>query len=590
MGAHRQRADANADCMTALDRACKNTAEKAMNKNRFGLLAAVLACLAAAGHDGRAQAADVRFQAAEGVAPRQLTQDEKDKLQDPLFRLVLNQHADVIKLTEVERLIQPDPAKRRIFVIDEEIKDPRAQVQGRPQARRAVIDFLDKNGDVQLGGRVMLSIFFFSSTVPDIVDIEAWGFDDKSGHFNYYKLDRQGQTSPSGPLIWKFRGSSADAERLPLTASARAGMCVRCHTSGVPVMKELLLPWNNWQSLKSPNAYLTKTAPGHWPVVDSDPHFSNLADAYSLESTIKNSILPFSIRKLDRLVTPDGQGGFNVADAKALLQPLFDTTEVNLASAQELSGLHPLSPGGQTTGPSRPVAPPDSFFLVSGLLGKAPNLSGLGIPEASDFGSVVTIQPDEYKALVAGAGLRITRADRSTLPGDANFAWFTPEPGFAALQWINTLVQRTILSPAFVAAALAVDLETPVFSDRRKSLLDFIPASVAVTPGESHPDRLTREVIQRLQASTPAPGSAAAEFLDLLQKPSPVDEVRQRIIAYRDRVDQRLKDPATRQAELQRLFDLLVQRRTALIRHPMFGCLKESDALLPLAAPINPQC
>ena len=87
-----------------------------MNKNRFGLLAAVLACLAAAGHDGRAQAADVRFQAAEGVAPRQLTQDEKDKLQDPLFRLVLNQHADVIKLTSrftVARLLERDDFAKR---------------------------------------------------------------------------------------------------------------------------------------------------------------------------------------------------------------------------------------------------------------------------------------------------------------------------------------------------------------------------------------------------------------------------------------------------------------------------------------------
>src|SRR5882757_3899083 len=187
MGAHRQRADANADCMTALDRACKNTAEKAINKNRFGLLAAVLACLAAAGHDGRAQAADLKFQASDGAPVDELAADVKGKLQDPVFRLVLAQHADVVKLAEVERLIQPDPTKRRIFVIDEKIKDPR-----QPQSRRAVIDFTGSNEGKELGGNVMLSLFFSSDEFPETLDVEAWGWDEQNGVYNYYKLDRTG--------------------------------------------------------------------------------------------------------------------------------------------------------------------------------------------------------------------------------------------------------------------------------------------------------------------------------------------------------------------------------------------------------------
>jgi hypothetical protein len=57
------------------------------------------------------------------VAP--LSADEKERLQDPLFRLVLAQRPDEIRLAKIEEMIQPDRTKRRIFVVDEEIKNPR---------------------------------------------------------------------------------------------------------------------------------------------------------------------------------------------------------------------------------------------------------------------------------------------------------------------------------------------------------------------------------------------------------------------------------------------------------------------------------
>jgi len=163
----------------------------------------------------------------------------------------------------------------------------------------------------------------------------------------------------------------------------------------------------------------------------------------------------------------------------------------------------------------------------------------------------------------------------------------TPTQGFAASNWIDTLLQRKLLSPAFVAAALAVDLEAPLFSERRKSLLDFIPDSLTIIPGEAHPDRLTREVIQRLQAANPSAGSAAFEFLDLLTKPDPVSEVGSRVNAYHSRLAARLDRAAsTRPAELQRLFGSLIERRQALLVHPLFRCLRESPALVPLSAPV----
>jgi hypothetical protein len=549
-----------------------------MRTEKLGIVAIVALGLAMTGSRGLAQTADIFRQASDDAALETLTAEDKAKLQDPFFQLVLARQPDVTKLADVQNLIQPNLAGRRLFVVHEEIKDPQ-----RGQGRRAVIDFVGANGGTRLDAAVMLSVFFTSESVPEVVDIEAWGFDKANGVFNYYKLDRS-QTAPR--FTWKLRASSADAERLPLTATARAGSCMQCHTSGVPAMKELLTPWNNWQSGFSDNAYVTKLGPAteRWPVVNNDPLLSRLTDAYSLEAAIESAIRQFTGGKLDRVAIADGQGSFKVQDAKALLRPLFDTTEVNLASAQQRSGLHPLAPGGQT-GPSQPVTPPDSFFLLANLLQSA------GIPDAVGFGQVATMDPDEYRGLVAAVGLKITRNNGTSAAGDAEFAWLTPTQGFAASHWIDTLLQRKLLSPAFVAAAAAVELKTPLFSERRKNLLEFIPDSLTIIPGEAHPDRLTREVIQRLQAANPPADSAAAEFLGLLRKADPVAEVKARVSAYRSELESGLDRAApARPAQLKGLFDMLVARRQAFARHPMFGCLIESPALLPLPAPVPRTC
>jgi hypothetical protein len=141
------------------------------------------------------------------------------------------------------------------------------------------------------------------------------------------------------------------------------------------------------------------------------------------------------------------------------------------------------------------------------------------------------------------------------------------------------------LSPAFVAAAAAVDLENPVFSQRRQSLLVAIPETFVTVPDEPHPDTLTRQVIARLEVLNPAAESGAAEFLALLKSPDPVAEVRARVVAYRNRIAQRLDPNAradAREAELRRLLRLEIQRRITLREHAVFGALMESEALLSL--------
>ena len=67
-----------------------------------------------------------------------------------------------------------------------------------------------------------------------------------------------------------------------------------------------------------------------------------------------------------------------------------------------------------------------------------------------------------------------------------------------------------------------------------------------------------------------------------LKSPNPLEVVKAKIVAYKDRISQRLSNQSTRKDELERLFGLLIARREAVQGHPVLGNLIESEALLPL--------
>ena len=440
-----------------------------------------------------------------------MSDQEKSQRQDPFFRLVLSVRPDVTKLADMEALIQGATGKRRLFVVSEEIKDPRQR-----DSRRAVLDFTGNNGGIALGGNVMLSFSFSAEQVAEVQEFEALAWDEPNGLYAYYKLDSH---ETPGQLTWKLAATSRNADLL--RPEERRGTCLHCHATGVPIMKELRFPWNNWHSGKSRAEHLARGTPGAWPVT-ADPNFADLGEAQRFETTVTGSISRFNNARLARTVQRTAQGTLVVTDARRVLRPLFETTEVNLFSADQESGLHPLSPLPQG-GPSEPVKIPSSFFLAADVL------EAVGIDEAKEFKSVAVVQPAEYKALIESSGLFLVRAQPpARLRGETHFAWFGPEQGFVASHWIKTLLDNKVLSPAFVAAAAAVDLENPVFSQRRQSLLVAIPETFVTVPDEPHPDTLTRQVIARLEVLNPPAELGAAEFLALLKSPDPVAEARAR--------------------------------------------------------------
>jgi len=501
---------------------------------------------------------------------RVLDDTHKSQLQDPFFRLVLAPRPDVRKLADIEALIMGTEGQRRFFVVSEEIK---SSVQ--PASRRAVIDFVGKNGTFNLSSDVFLSFSFNSMTFPEAPDLEVLAWDEVNGVYNFYKLDREGEPNQ----VWKLAATSRNVDTI--SPQQRAGTCLACHASGFPVMKELRFPWNNWHSGQSRIDYLQQiTAPERrWPVV-ANPHFSpsTFLLGEDFEKSISAAIGRSNSRRFEQLIIKQTGGKLTVADARRVLRPLFETTEVNLVSAGQQSGLHPLS-GTTQVGPSQTIKIPNSFFLMSAVLGSA------GVNEANEFQSVAIVQPADYKALIENSGVRITSDLTGRIRGDTHFSWFTPEQGFVASNWIATLIENGVVSKAFVAAVAAADLETPVFSKERAMLLKFVPASFTAIPGEQYPDTLTRAIIAALETSAPAPGSVAAQFLATLKATDPVAVVRSRVEQYKDRIEQRLgpnADAGTRTGELQRLFGVLIDRRKAMIEHPLFGNLIESEALLPM--------
>jgi hypothetical protein len=440
----------------------------------------------------------------------------------------------------------------------------------------------------------MLSVFFSSDDFPDQpTAIEALGWDDLRGRYNYYKMDGSG--TPTLQKTWKLRSSSIDADLL--SATDRSNTCLACHINGAPIMKELVFPWNNWHSdaSGSPAQYLS--GPDAWPVADhrrlrNSGGGSGLADAQELEQMIIPSIRNFNTRRLNQALerrSDDGNirlrdGRMRIVDGRRLLRHLFHTTEVNLISARRKSGLHPIGEA-LTSGPSTEVIIPNSFFLNAALItgGGIHGYQGLQIPEANAFEFFAKIQPQEYIALVRDRGLII--AGR---PGDADFAWFGVEPSHIDNEMVDRLLRRGVMTPQFVAAALTIDLESPVFSDRRAALFRFMPDAWEfrdpLVETTSHPDELTQLVISRLEAEAPSEGTPEREYLTLLKAPDPVAILREKVIAYADRIQTQLASGGSvREAEVARLFDILIARRRQMLdpKEPLNVLDETRDRLFP---------
>lgn len=514
------------------------------------------------------------FEQAQGKEVKDLGQELTDKLDDPLFRLVLKDKPNATTLSEVENLLQPDASQRRVFVVSEDLADNTPT-----GARRTVIAFLGQNRGTDLSGNVMLSTSFTASRFAESF-VEAWGWDNAHARYNYYRLDTEGTSD--GKPSWKFHGTSERADSL--TAAERVS-CMQCHINGAPLMKELFFPWNNWHS---PIAFVATYLKGEtqststWPVARQDRLLGHLGGAEQLEGMIIESITKFNNSILDQHVSAaDSKGLHTVNNAPRLLKHLFETTEVNLASSQHRSGRHPLARDDKA---GARIQLPPAFFLNARLFGgdQIAGYQGLGVTGVNEFDDI-SIPTEEYHAAIKSSGQRW--GGRS---GDTLFAWFIPEASHVDNSMVDLMVRRGIITREFAAAALAVDLENPVFSKERGRLLALVPESFTfISPNPDivsrHPDELTTAVIRALESSNPTDESPERKFLDLLKSSNPIEEVNSRVKVYADHTRTSLSEMSTTAATVRMLHKRSNERKAAMMANDLLRHLNEADdRLLPI--------
>jgi hypothetical protein len=357
----------------------------------------------------------------------------------------------------------------------------RAQLRGKPDAFRTVMMRTCGNKQVLLSP---LQSIAAGDQAPS--DVEIMAFDDAQNAYDFYALE-------GGSL--RFMGSSIDMLAGPGngTGAVQERRCANCHTGGGPIMKELVLPWANWDGPQGIHFNGGTTSPG------SDVVFRGLVAALgigaagvshatgdALQSVVQSGNQAWNQTRLATLAANDTQ---------SLLKPLFCTTEVNL---QTFPTLH--APMG--------AVPPDALVNDTEFnVFDAPTV----VMNGSDYATLVAA----HQQVLDADGARLVDSDGKPLV-DTAFAFNHPFASFADNDYIEKL--KKVTSSAFVNAVMAVDFTTPVFSGRRCGLLKHAPA---IPADVQHPDvfakALTDGFVQNLMASSPVDGSPESELLTNLQ-------------------------------------------------------------------------
>ena len=320
------------------------------------------------------------------------------------------------------------------------------------------------------------SVIFMSTPAGDrsgFIELMSW--DESKKAFNFYRRPRR----PS----WDWKG---DTNAAFATGSAGNG-CFACHVHGVPLIKELHRPWNNWQSEVStipPEVIPDQT-------IRDGPLFTRRSDFNQLERFISDW-MRIGVTAHVAATVKDG----TLSAASDLLRPLFETTTVNLDSSQSES----------VSFKNLPIDLPFSFFLNNDLLGNVLDI------DLSGLGTSPTVARNLYQAALTKFDFHL--ADDTTgfsRPGDTFFAVFVPVAAFADTQTVDQLIKQHIVTWHFATSVAMVDFPNPVFSTLRSSLLKYVPAS-APTGGEGFCQAIADKILAA--AATLPADSAERRFAD----------------------------------------------------------------------------
>lgn len=367
--------------------------------------------------------------------------------------------------------------------------------------------------------------------------IELLSWDSTKKAFNFYRRTTGTE--------WVWKGDTRDAFR----AASRGEGCFACHVHGVPVMKELRLPWSNWHSQSAP-------IPGD--AIPSDeirnsPLFLNRSGAERLERVIRASVQDGLAAHLEHVMTGD-----EVANAPDLLRPLFETPTVNLVSSDDRS--------------TRPVPPPSlslpsrfflNFDVFSGVL-------ALATSQALDG----EVKWHDYHAALTNLDVRLEDGARFDRKGDTHFAFLVPEPALEQVEYVRQLIARKAIDRHFALSVLAIDFPNPVYSADRTRLLSYVPRTAHIEDGRA--DLSERTALAIIQAAGGTPDKSPEREFAANWELAPGDlraDVENRVKNYLSAVEVQLKS----EAGVKDYMRLAASRRHSFAESP----LNEFPLLLP---------
>lgn len=390
--------------------------------------------------------------------------------------------------------------------------------------------------------------------------LQVIGWDSKNAAFNFYEL--RAQPGSANGKAWSWAGDTT----LAGVQSSRDRGCFDCHHNGVPIMKELARPWNNWHS------ELATVAPLNVPeAVASEPLFAQRAGGDQLEPLIRSAFQTYYLAWLRANFQRQGTT-VRLTQANEMLRHLTTNTTVNFESSQVQSrGAATSPPEAALTGV------PNHLFLWDALLGTSLRLTYRVPP--------LCFERAAYDAYLVQHRFQLVQDDSASpfsVPGSTWFSFFAPVPSaedqFAVLQLLNAKV----FTEKFVAAVLLVDFPTPVFSAKRTSLQQYGEQISTGTLNDSTSSIVTDFVALVGAAAKQQPActdlltcSAEQQFLATWNLPD---------VSWRAEASKRIQaylDASVENASLDDVMRLVERRRDAFADAPPFQNLNEFSLLLP---------
>ncbi|MBT2421891.1 hypothetical protein J7F01_14785 [Streptomyces sp. ISL-22] len=367
--------------------------------------------------------------------PRPVTKDELAALGDPMAVEFFGAGRFP---TTVEALLSELPeaavAKLKVYLISEAGQIPPDAIGER--AMRFAIATAVRGSQVDF---LVSTRAGAADPVQAFLQVAAW--DPKAKVFNFYA--RVGSS-------WVWAGNSWDA----LQPDSRGKGCFDSHINGSVVMKELRLPWINWQSERATIRIAENDPLRH------DPLYQRVVGAQGLELTVRSLITRWTAARL-AAVTANGV----VDHPDRLLRHLFTSTAVNLASTDRQSS--------NVTLDSDDLMLPMGLWLNQDVLFNDLRLS----TQATPPGAPAAL----YLASLTRFDFRLQEKQTFSQPGDTFFAFVVPEAAHEDNEVVRQMIRKGLISARFAACVLMVDFPNPVFSPARSHLMRYVPTTPTKT-------------------------------------------------------------------------------------------------------------